>query len=100
MLSSLTSITIMQAAWLWWLDIDTAIVNLTRPLPLGDYEGRDLIGWGNYERLKAGDMMQGAFPENASLPTTSKALCTAALMLCIRRSVWVVSSRHEHHPVR
>ncbi len=69
-LSSLTSITVMQAAWLWWLDIDTAIVNLTRPLPLGDYEGRDLIGWGNYERLKAGDMMQGAFPENASLPTT------------------------------
>lgn len=48
-----------EAAWLWWLDIDTAMVNLTRPLPLQDYIGRDLIGWGNYERLKAGDVMQG-----------------------------------------
>lgn len=35
------------------------MVNLTRPLPLGDYRGRDLIGWGSYERLKAGDMLQG-----------------------------------------
>jgi hypothetical protein len=35
------------------------MVNLTRPLPLESYTGRDLIGWGNYERLKAGDMMQG-----------------------------------------
>lgn len=49
----------LQAAWLWWLDIDTAMVNLTRQLPLDTYTGRDLIGWGNYERLQAGDMMQG-----------------------------------------
>ena len=35
------------------------MVNLTRPLPLDTYMGRDLIGWGNYERLQAGDMMQG-----------------------------------------
>ena len=57
------------AGWLWWLDVDTLIVDVAAPLPLQRWAGRDVVLWGQRELVEGGDI-QGGF---ASLPGAPKA---------------------------
>ncbi len=52
-----------EVAWLWWVDIDTLIVNATAAPPLETYDGRDFVAWGHAETLLQGDMQNGAPPD-------------------------------------
>ena len=48
-----------EAAWIWWLDIDTVVANLGLHLPLAKYEGFDLVAWGRKEHILEGRMNEG-----------------------------------------
>ena len=49
-----------EAAWIWWIDVDTVVANMALPLPLAKYEGADLVAWGRREHVLEGRMNDGA----------------------------------------
>lgn len=49
-----------EVAWMWWVDIDTLIVNATAGPPLDNYVDQDFVAWGHAETLLKGDMQNGA----------------------------------------
>ncbi len=51
-----------EAAWIWWIDVDTVVANMALPLPLAKYEGYDLVAWGRREHVLEGRMNDGATP--------------------------------------
>ena len=48
------------AEWVWWMDADTLVANLAAVPRFAEYEGYDLVVWGNREKLMEGDMNAGA----------------------------------------
>jgi len=48
-----------EVAWMWWVDIDTLIVNATAGPPLDNYVDQDFVAWGHAETLLKGDMQNG-----------------------------------------
>jgi hypothetical protein len=48
-----------EAAWIWWIDIDTVVANIALPLPLAKYDGYDLVAWGRREHVLEGRMNDG-----------------------------------------
>ncbi len=58
------------AGWLWWLDVDTLIVDVAAPLPLQRWAGKDVVLWGQRELVEAGNIQGGL----ASLPGAPKLL--------------------------
>lgn len=56
------------AGWLWWLDVDTLIVDVAAPLPLQRWAGKDVVLWGQRELVEAGNIQGGL----ASLPGAPK----------------------------
>ncbi len=48
------------AEWVLWLDVDTVLPHAGALPRWGEYEGRDLVVWGDAAQLDAGNMNRGA----------------------------------------
>ena len=51
-----------RAEWIVWIDMDVVLgdIGFTFPLTKEAYQGKDLIVWGNYDAVLAGDTYNGA----------------------------------------
>ena len=48
-----------DAEWYLWIDSDTIIIDVAFTLPFWNYEGKDLVIWGNETRMLSGDGRRG-----------------------------------------
>ena len=46
--------------WIWWMDADTLVADMAVLPRFTEYEGYDLVVWGNRAKLLEGDMNAGA----------------------------------------
>ena len=79
-----------RAEWIVWIDMDVILgdIGFTFPLTKEAYEGKDLVVWGNYNAVMAGDTYNGA-PWRASaapgrLPQNASCCCCC----CGRPWLW------------
>ena len=63
-LQALRSVPRERAEWVVWIDMDVILgdIGFTFPLIKDSYQGKDLIVWGNYEAVLAGDTYNGTLP--------------------------------------
>jgi hypothetical protein len=52
---ALHSIPRNRSEWLVWMDMDTIIGNMPFVFPYQSYAGKDLVLWGEAEKIKKGD---------------------------------------------
>ena len=76
-----------EVGWLWWVDIDTLVVNATAVPPVDNYDGKDLVAWGHGETLLKGDMQNGA----ASWPSRIWPISCATSLLTSHNYMHAVS---------
>lgn len=59
-----------RAEWIVWIDMDVILgdIGFTFPLTKEAYTGKDLIVWGNYDAVLAGDTYNG-MASTALLPS-------------------------------
>lgn len=69
-----------EVAWLWWVDIDTLVVNATAEPPVDNYDGKDFVAWGHGETLLKGDMQNGAASHKPSHKPSRRMLCATSLL--------------------
>ena len=50
-----------EAEWVMWLDIDTIIPDMAVVPRFDEYDGADLVVWGDREKLMEGNLNAGAF---------------------------------------
>lgn len=48
-----------DAEWYLWIDSDTIIIDVAFTLPFWNYNGKDLVIWGNETKLLEGDGRHG-----------------------------------------
>ena len=48
-----------EAEWIMWVDIDTIIADMTIVPRFDEYEGADLIVWGQRNKLMEGNLNEG-----------------------------------------
>ena len=48
------------AEWVWWMDADTLVTDMAIVPRFAEYEGHDLVVWGDRAKLMEGDMNAGA----------------------------------------
>jgi hypothetical protein len=53
-----------EAEWIMWVDIDTIIADMTIVPRFDEYEGADLIVWGQRDKLMQGNLNEGDKPWN------------------------------------
>lgn len=77
-----------EATWIWWVDIDTAMVNMALPLPLHHYDGYDLVAWGRKVHILEGHMNDGEwmFAAETMLSFTTNTLNKQ--IIDIRQAPW------------
>ncbi len=81
-----------SAEWYMWIDSDAMIVDPAFEIPFHKFGGKDLVAWGNEERLRAGDALAGACgpqwgcrlprDEPAALKTSTEALAARRAVAC------------------
>ena len=56
---TLAETTSEEAEWIMWVDIDTIIADMTIVPRFDEYEGADLIVWGQRDKLMQGNLNEG-----------------------------------------
>ena len=49
-----------EAEWIMWVDIDTVIADMAIVPRFSDYAGKDLVVWGQQDKLMQGNLAEGA----------------------------------------
>ncbi len=65
------------AEWVWWMDADTLVADMALVPRFAEYEGYDLVVWGNRDKLMEGDMNAGA----SAWPTCCDVMLTLGSVL-------------------
>ena len=70
-----------RAEWIVWIDMDVILgdIGFTFPLTKDAYTGKDLIVWGNYDAVLAGDTYNGRpAAEHRACGVTAQQRCRRA----------------------
>ena len=74
------------AEWIWWMDADTLVTDMTAVPRFAEYGGYDLVVWGDRAKLMEGDMNGGALQGRTAasrLRTGLELLPEWRLKLCV-----------------